>query len=78
MALSAASALGATEICLAGFDGYMNASVSEQGNARDVQDAIKSGQHDDTPWKGEISSVTPTLYSVPMQSLYAKIQKRKI
>lgn len=74
MSLMAAEAINASVVYLAGFDGYTNATVSQQGNARDVQTAIAYGQRIETPWKGSIFSVTPTLYDIPTRSLYAKIQ----
>jgi 4-hydroxy 2-oxovalerate aldolase len=74
MALSAALACAAPQVYLAGFDGYGQADRSEQNNARDVQNAIDRARAADTFWHGRICSVTPTLYDVECQSLYAKIQ----
>ncbi|MER5173987.1 hypothetical protein [Thioclava kandeliae] len=74
MAIGAAEALKASKVYLAGFDGYAQATVSQQGNARDVQAAIEHGLNPQTPWHGEMASITPTLYKIPSQSLYAKIQ----
>ncbi|WP_406870109.1 hypothetical protein ABEB22_08860 [Thioclava sp. 'Guangxiensis'] len=74
MAIGAAKAISSQKVYLAGFDGYSQATVSQQNNAQDVQAAINYGLEASTPWGGDMSSVTPTLYNIPAQSLYAKIQ----
>ncbi|WP_339109283.1 hypothetical protein [Thioclava sp. GXIMD4216] len=74
MAIGAAEAISSKKVYLAGFDGYSEATVSQQNNAQDVQAAINYGLDVSTPWAGNMASVTPTLYEIPAQSLYAKIQ----
>ena len=75
LALASAEAIEASVVYLAGFDGYRNASTSDQANARDVQEAMAMAS---TRWKTrKIASITPTTYDVPRQSVYALVQVLK-
>lgn len=74
LAIAVATSVGASEIYLAGFDGYESATLSQQNNAADVQQAIDRAKSLDTPWGGNVKAVTPTLYAVRAVSLYAQLQ----
>lgn len=74
LATAAARDLGANSLYLAGFDGYAAASLSQQRNARDVQEAIGRARQADAPWGDRVASLTPTLYEVPVTSVHALLQ----
>lgn len=76
LAFASTDAIGASEVYLAGFDGYRNASASEQANALDVQAALTLAT---SRWpERRIVSVTPTSYNVPCMSAYALCQTQRI
>ncbi len=68
LALAAAESLDAEAVFLAGFDGYADASLADQQNARDVQSALDQAA---ARWAGRrVKALTPTLYSVERASVY--------
>lgn len=69
LALGAATALGAREVVLVGFDGYSHATLAQQELVRETQDLISAfrAKHPSV----EIRSATRTLYDVPTLSIYA-------
>ncbi|MCJ2188717.1 beta/alpha barrel domain-containing protein [Novosphingobium beihaiensis] len=71
LAFATAESLGASKIYLAGFDGYQNASLADQHNARDVQLALNQAK---TRWGSNVMSLTPTLYKIPTISIYGLLQ----
>jgi 4-hydroxy 2-oxovalerate aldolase len=72
LAFASTEAIDASDVYLAGFDGYRNASASQQANARDVQAALTLAE---TRWPHRsIVSVTPTSYNVACVSAYALSQ----
>lgn len=69
LALGTALALGARRIHLAGFDGYAQATQAQQALAGEtvaMLDAFKRAHP-----QVEVSSLTPTLYDVPVASVYS-------
>lgn len=69
LALAAAESLSAGAVFLAGFDGYADASLADQQNARDVQSALDAAA---SRWPDRsVRALTPTLYSVGQASVYA-------
>lgn len=72
LAFAAASALRASKVYLAGFDGYPNATLADQQTARGGQAAIDVALR---AWnEGAVVAVTPSLYDVPQSSVYGLIQ----
>jgi 4-hydroxy 2-oxovalerate aldolase len=71
LAFSAAEGMVASTVYLAGFDGYQDASLADQHNARDVQTALDQAR---LRWAGRVSAVTPTLYAVETTSVYGLLQ----
>lgn len=71
LALGAALTVGAKRIHLAGFDGYPHASTAQQGLASEIQ-ALLDNFRRSHPDIGLVS-LTPTLYAVPMESVYARL-----
>ena len=69
--LGAALALGARRVWLAGFDGYPNASVAQQGLAQEIHTLLErfAATHPDVG----LRSLTPSLYPVPVESVYARL-----
>lgn len=74
LALDVAVAVKPSVVYLAGFDGYATPSAADRDNAADVQRAMDSapGLLPET----KVISITPTLYSVPTQSLYGILLER--
>lgn len=73
LAFASTEAIDASEVFLAGFDGYSNANASQQANARDVEAALARAE---SRWPSRrIVSVTPTRYNVPCVSAYALSQR---
>ena len=71
LGLGAALALGATRVSLVGFDGYPNATRSQQELARETQemlDAFRMSHPEVT-----ISSLTPSTYDIPIDSVYSRL-----
>lgn len=73
LALEAALDLGVKEIYLAGFDGYEHPSRAEQGLAEEVQRTLDEFVR--TTSGIQLSTLTPTLYNLPVNSVYAELMK---
>lgn len=74
LALSVAIALNAQEVLLAGFDGYPEASVADQHNAKIVQRAIEDAISGKYSWGSNVAAITPTIYDIPRRSVHSYVQ----
>lgn len=68
LALSAARDLGSKSVYLVGFDGYTNATRSQQELATETQRLLD--EYADRAGSTKLVSLTPTAYNVPTDSVY--------
>ncbi|MEM6550360.1 MAG: hypothetical protein AAF713_21915 [Pseudomonadota bacterium] len=70
LALGAAMALDVGRVMLVGFDGYENATAHEMDLMHDIRETLSAFRR--ARPEVELLSLTPTLYQLPVRSLYAE------